>query len=186
MEAFVPSAFPCYMLDGASQFAKRSFNVATRCKHDRLHVLWKGGSWQDESCRYTFPAFIEQGRLHQLLLVVNFSASDLHQKQTSVPDNSGISVLLAQVHVVLVCREEGRGFQLYQSHPSGNYGSWKATAMGGNHQAATNILKQDYKDDITLQVNFLLVLACVPSCCVGSESQILSCWKGIRMCMCTS
>ena len=51
-----------------------------------------------------------------------------------------------------VSREEGRGFQLYQSDPSGNYGSWKATAIGGNHQAATNILKQDYKDEITLQV----------------------------------
>ena len=55
---------------------------------------------------------------------------------------------------MLACREEGRGFQLYQSDPSGNYGSWKATAMGGNHQAATNILKQDYKDEITLQVSF--------------------------------
>ncbi|KAK9819509.1 hypothetical protein WJX74_001650 [Apatococcus lobatus] len=54
--------------------------------------------------------------------------------------------------------EEGRGFQLYQSDPSGNYGSWKATAIGGNHQAATNILKQDYKDDITLQEAIKLII----------------------------
>jgi 20S proteasome subunit alpha 3 len=40
------------------------------------------------------------------------------------------------------------GFQLYQSDPSGNYGGWKATAIGSNSQAAQSILKQDYKDDI--------------------------------------
>lgn len=44
-----------------------------------------------------------------------------------------------------------RGFQLYQSDPSGNYGGWKATAVGANHQGATNILKSDYKDDISLE-----------------------------------
>lgn len=43
-----------------------------------------------------------------------------------------------------------RGFQLYQSDPSGNYGGWKATAVGANHQAATNILKQDYNEDMAL------------------------------------
>ena len=26
------------------------------------------------------------------------------------------------------------GFQLYQSDPSGNYGGWKATCIGNNHQ----------------------------------------------------
>lgn len=36
------------------------------------------------------------------------------------------------------------GFQLYQSDPSGNYGGWKATAIGANHQAAASILKSDY------------------------------------------
>lgn len=36
------------------------------------------------------------------------------------------------------------GLQLYQSDPSGNYGGWKATAIGNNHQAAQSILKQDY------------------------------------------
>ena len=29
------------------------------------------------------------------------------------------------------------GFQLYQSDPSGNYGGWKATCIGSNHQART-------------------------------------------------
>uniref|UniRef100_M4F7M4 Proteasome alpha-type subunits domain-containing protein n=1 Tax=Brassica campestris TaxID=3711 RepID=M4F7M4_BRACM len=38
-------------------------------------------------------------------------------------------------------------FQLYMSDPSGNYGGWKAAAVGANNQAAQSILKQDYKDD---------------------------------------
>jgi 20S proteasome subunit alpha 3 len=39
------------------------------------------------------------------------------------------------------------GFQLYQSDPSGNYGGWKATAIGNNYQAAQGILKQEYKEE---------------------------------------
>lgn len=42
------------------------------------------------------------------------------------------------------------GFQLYQSDPSGNYGGWKATAIGANNQAAQSILKQEYKNDMDL------------------------------------
>ena len=42
------------------------------------------------------------------------------------------------------------GFQLYQSDPSGNYSGWKATCIGANHSSATSLLKQDYKDDLTL------------------------------------
>eukprot|EP00898_Chlorokybus_atmophyticus_P001046 jgi/Chlat1/1942/Chrsp153S02245 len=42
------------------------------------------------------------------------------------------------------------GFQLYHSDPSGNYGGWKATAIGANHQAAQSILKSDYKADLDL------------------------------------
>jgi len=43
------------------------------------------------------------------------------------------------------------GFQLYQSDPSGNYSGWKATCIGSNHSAATSLLKQDYKDDLSLE-----------------------------------
>lgn len=42
------------------------------------------------------------------------------------------------------------GFQLYQSDPSGNYGGWKATAIGANNQAAQSILKQEYKNGMEL------------------------------------
>lgn len=43
------------------------------------------------------------------------------------------------------------GFQLYQSDPSGNYGGWKATAIGANSTAANSILKTEYKKSMTLQ-----------------------------------
>merc|ERR1711871_1429695 len=42
------------------------------------------------------------------------------------------------------------GYQLYRSDPSGNYGGWKATAIGANHSSAQSILKQDYKEDLNL------------------------------------
>jgi Proteasome subunit len=41
---------------------------------------------------------------------------------------------------------------------------WKATAIGANHQSAENILKQDYKDDITLADAVKLVIK------VGADS----------------
>jgi len=42
------------------------------------------------------------------------------------------------------------GFQLYKSDPSGNYGGWKAIAIGMNNQAAMSILKQEWKPEFTL------------------------------------
>eukprot|EP00474_Spongospora_subterranea_P008618 CRZ09076.1 hypothetical protein [Spongospora subterranea] len=53
--------------------------------------------------------------------------------------------------------DEHYGFQLYQSDPSGNYGGWKATAIGGNNQAAQSILKTDYKDGETTLADALLL-----------------------------
>ncbi|ODV85326.1 hypothetical protein CANARDRAFT_199484 [[Candida] arabinofermentans NRRL YB-2248] len=43
------------------------------------------------------------------------------------------------------------GFQLYTSNPSGNYSGWKATSIGANNSSAQTLLKQDYKDDLTLE-----------------------------------
>lgn len=43
------------------------------------------------------------------------------------------------------------GFQLYLSDPSGNYGGWRATAIGANHQAAKGILKTDYSEDMSCE-----------------------------------
>lgn len=56
----------------------------------------------------------------------------------------GVSFLFAGYDAV-------RGFQLYQSDPSGNYGGWKATAIGANKAAAQSIMKSDYTDEISLE-----------------------------------
>ena len=42
-----------------------------------------------------------------------------------------------------------KGCQLYLTDPSGNYGGWKATAIGENNQTAQSILKSQYKDDMS-------------------------------------
>lgn len=42
--------------------------------------------------------------------------------------------------------DKHHGFQLYHSDPSGNYGGWKATAIGSNFQSAQSTLKSEYKD----------------------------------------
>merc|ERR1711871_1712929 len=50
------------------------------------------------------------------------------------------------------------GYQLYQSDPSGNYGGWKATAIGANHSSAQSILKQDYQEDMPLDAALNLAI----------------------------
>ncbi|CAN7117890.1 unnamed protein product [Brassica rapa subsp. narinosa] len=55
--------------------------------------------------------------------------------------------------------DKSYGFQLYMSDPSGNYGGWKAAAVGENNQAAQSILRQDYKDDVTSDELALKVLS---------------------------
>ncbi|CAM9542123.1 unnamed protein product [Phaeothamnion confervicola] len=54
--------------------------------------------------------------------------------------------------------DEHFGFQLYQSDPSGNYGGWKATVIGNNKEAAKGVLKNDYKEELTLQECLLLAV----------------------------
>lgn len=46
--------------------------------------------------------------------------------------------------------DEHYGFQLYHSDPSGNFGGWKATAIGEHNQTAKDKLKTDYKEDMTV------------------------------------
>jgi 20S proteasome subunit alpha 3 len=49
-----------------------------------------------------------------------------------------------------------RGFQLYNSDPSGNYNSWKAHATGKGCVAAISKLKDDYSKDCTLKEALIL------------------------------
>lgn len=46
--------------------------------------------------------------------------------------------------------DEHYGYQLYHSDPSGNFGGWKATAIGNNNQTAKDKLKMEYKDDLSI------------------------------------
>lgn len=39
------------------------------------------------------------------------------------------------------------GYQLYNSDPSGNYGGWKAIAIGQHHAAANSMLRQEYPEN---------------------------------------
>jgi len=47
--------------------------------------------------------------------------------------------------------DKNNKFQLYSTDPSGNYAGWKATAIGSNHVAANSFLKQEYKEDMSLE-----------------------------------
>jgi len=49
-------------------------------------------------------------------------------------------------------------FQLYHSDPSGNYSGWKATCIGANSGTAQSLLKQEYKDEITVEEAIALVV----------------------------
>lgn len=49
-------------------------------------------------------------------------------------------------------------FQLYHSDPSGNYSGWKATCIGANNGTAQSLLKQDYKDEVTVEEAIALVI----------------------------
>lgn len=53
----------------------------------------------------------------------------------------GVSFLIAGY-------DRHKGCQLYLTDPSGNFGGWKATAIGENNQTAQSILKSSYKDNM--------------------------------------
>lgn len=98
--------------------------------------------------RYTFT-YQEPIPIEQLLRIV----CDLKQSYTQYGGLRpfGVSFLFAGW-------DEHFGFQLYQSDPSGNYGGWKATAIGANNQAAQSILKTEYKADMELKEALVLAV----------------------------
>lgn len=55
-------------------------------------------------------------------------------------------------------RDRHFGYQLYGSDPSGNYGGWKATAIGANHSSAQSILKQEYDENMDLDAALNLAI----------------------------
>ena len=69
-------------------------------------------------------------------------------------------------------------FQLYHSDPSGNYSGWKATCIGANNGTAQSLLKQEYKDEITVEEAIGLVMRTMSktmdSTTLGSEKRTSS------------
>ena len=77
-------------------------------------------------CRWVSPlANVTTSSTTFLCSPLHFPARNSHPLLRVLPPLS-----LARV----CCRDKQRGYQLYQSDPSGNYGGWKATAIGANHQ----------------------------------------------------
>ena len=64
---------------------------------------------------------------------------------------------------------------MYHSDPSGNYSGWKATCIGANNGTAQSLLKQEYKDDISVEDAAALVLRVMSktmdSTTLGSEKR---------------
>lgn len=52
--------------------------------------------------------------------------------------------------------DQVRGFQLYCSDPSGNYGSWKAHATGKGSVNAISTLKSEYQQECSLKEALIL------------------------------
>ena len=78
-------------------------------------------------------------------------------------------------------------FQLYHSDPSGNYSGWKATCIGANNGTATSLLKQDYKEDISVEDAIELVLKVmsktIDSTTLGSEKRAYPSSPSFFLCM---
>jgi 20S proteasome subunit alpha 3 len=67
------------------------------------------------------------------------------------------------------------GFQLYHSDPSGVYSGWKATCIGANNGTAQSLLKQEYKDEVSVDDAIGIVLRVMSktmdSTTLGSEKR---------------
>ena len=53
------------------------------------------------------------------------------------------------------------GARVFGTHPSGTYRGYKATALGAGRETVINILKEEYKDDMSLDKNIKLVVKCL-------------------------
>jgi hypothetical protein len=84
-----------------------------------------------------------------LIMSMHFLASHPLHACMFVPPHAP-SVSCVHVSLLRPRRDEHYGFQLYQSDPSGNYGGWKAVAIGAGAQAAQNLLKTEYKEETTV------------------------------------
>jgi 20S proteasome subunit alpha 3 len=103
------------------------------------NILINYGRLQAQRHQYTYQEPIPVEHLVQQLC-------DYKQKYTQIGGLRpfGVSFLYAGW-------DSNFGFQLYQSDPSGNYGGWKAYAIGQNNQQAQSTLRLEWKADFKLR-----------------------------------
>ena len=53
------------------------------------------------------------------------------------------------------------GTRVFGTHPSGTYRGYKATALGAGRETVLSILKDEYKDDLTLEKSTQLAVKCL-------------------------
>lgn len=53
------------------------------------------------------------------------------------------------------------GTRVFGTHPSGTYRGYKATALGAGRETVQAILKEEYKDDLTLEQSVRLAVKCL-------------------------
>jgi len=53
------------------------------------------------------------------------------------------------------------GTRVFGTHPSGTYRGYKATALGAGRETVLAILKEEYKEDLTLEKNTKLTVKCL-------------------------
>ena len=53
------------------------------------------------------------------------------------------------------------GTRVFGTHPSGTYRGYKATALGAGRETVLSILKEDYKEDLSLEAGIKLAVKCL-------------------------
>ena len=53
------------------------------------------------------------------------------------------------------------GTRVFGTHPSGTYRGYKATALGAGRETVLPILKEEYKEDLTLDQGIKLAVKCL-------------------------
>ena len=53
------------------------------------------------------------------------------------------------------------GTRVFGTHPSGTYRGYKATALGAGRETVLSVLKEEYKEDLTLEQSLRLAVKCL-------------------------
>ena len=53
------------------------------------------------------------------------------------------------------------GTRVFGTHPSGTYRGYKATALGAGRETVLSVLKEEYKEDLTLEQSLRLTVKCL-------------------------